>query len=102
MDRLLDLRMHASILIQFTDQTDAYTLQVAPETGRVIGHRSATCKRITQVVPSNGAEYQGAVLYGFGHGRCGVHVPAHGCHAVATHACEGRSQPHGTTVGRWP
>src|SRR5215510_385835 len=24
-DRLLDLRMHASILIQFTDQADAYT-----------------------------------------------------------------------------
>src|SRR5712691_288195 len=34
-DRLLDLRMHASILVQFTDQTDAYAAQITPETGRV-------------------------------------------------------------------
>ena len=30
-DRLLDLRMHASILVQFTDQADAYARRLLPK-----------------------------------------------------------------------
>src|SRR5262249_7650222 len=90
-DGLFDFWMHASILVQFTDQADAYTAQITTETGRVIRHRAATRKRVARVVSSNGTEEQGAVLHRFGHGSRGVQIPAHGGHAIATHASEGRA-----------
>src|SRR5215471_13824793 len=93
--------MHASILVQFTDQADAYASQTAPETGRVIGHWSTTRKGVVRIISSNGTEDQGTVLHRFGHGGGGVQIPAHGGHAIATHPCEGRTQAHRTAVGRW-
>src|SRR5262249_37899846 len=98
---LLDLWMHASILVQFTDQADAYTAQITTETNCVIRHRAATRKRVARVVSSNGTEDQGTVLHRFGHGGSRVQIPAHGGHAIATHAGEGRTQAHSTAVRRW-
>src|SRR5499433_2943794 len=91
--------MHASILVQFTDQADAYAAQTTPETGRVIGHWPATCKGVARIISSNGAEDEGTVLHCFGHGGSSVQIPAHGGHAIATYPCEGRTQAHSTAVG---
>ena len=62
-DRLLDLRMHASVLVQFTDQADAYALQIATETGCVIGHWPTTGKRVARIISSDSTEDQGTVLH---------------------------------------
>src|SRR5262245_33115853 len=93
--------MHASILVQFTDQADAYAAQTPPETGRVIRHWPTTRKGVARIISSNGAKDQGTVLHRFGHRGGSVQIPAHGGHAIATHPCAGRTQAHRTAVGRW-
>ena len=83
--------VHIRRVAQLNHPAHAHTANISVQHPVVVRHRPAAGGRVQRVVAGDCPQHQGAVLDRLGHGRSGVHKPAHRRNPVPADASE-----------RWP